>query len=87
VFRYSNSDIANPTTSGELYNPNQLTAAHPNIALGKVIYIENPSTNNGIFVKINDRHSGDGLKLSSSAYEMLDFSSIEQARVTIYLDQ
>lgn len=87
VFRYSNNDVANPTTSGELYNPNQLTAAHPNIALGKVIYIENPSNNHGIFVKINDRHSGDGLKLSSAAHEMLNFSSIEQARVTIYLDQ
>ncbi len=87
VFRYSDNDVANPTTSGELYNPNQLTAAHPNIALGKVIFIENPSNNHGIFVKINDRHSGDGLKLSSAAYEMLNFSSIEQARVTIYLDQ
>ena len=87
VFRYSNNDVANPTTSGELYNPNQLTAAHPNIALGRVVYIENPSTNHGIFVKINDRHSGDGLKLSAAAYEMLNFSSIEQARVTIYLDQ
>ncbi len=87
VFRYSGNDVANPTTSGELYNPNQLTAAHPNIALGRVIYIENPSNSRGIFVKVNDRHSGDGLKLSSAAYEMLNFSSVEQARVTIYLDQ
>lgn len=87
VFRYSGNDVANPTTSGELYNPDQLTAAHPNIALGKVVYIENPSNNNGIFVKINDRHSGDGLKLSTAAYDMLSFSSVEQARVTIYLDQ
>lgn len=87
VFRYSQNDVASPTTSGELYNPEQLTAAHPNIALGRVIYIENASNGNGIFVKINDRHSGDGLKISSAAYDMLDFSSIEQARVTIYLDQ
>jgi len=87
VFRYSQNDVASPTTSGELYNPDQLTVAHPNIALGKVIYIENPSNGNGIFVKVNDRHSGDGLKISAAAFDMLNFSSIEQARVTIYLDQ
>lgn len=86
VFRYSESDVAGPTTSGELYNPEQLTAAHPNIALGKVIYIENSSSGQGIFVRINDRHSGDGLKLSNAAYEMLSFTSIEDAQVTIYLD-
>lgn len=86
VFRYSNSDVASPTTSGELYNPDQLTAAHPNIALGKVIYIENPTNRVGIFVKINDRHPGDGLKLSNSAYQMLQFSSVEEARVTLYVD-
>ncbi len=87
VFRYSQNDVASPTTSGELYNPDQLTAAHPNIALGRVIFIENSSNGNGIFVKVNDRHSGDGLKLSNAAYNLLEFSSIEQARVTIYLDQ
>jgi LysM repeat protein len=86
VFKYSSNDIARPTTSGELYNPDQLTAAHPNISLGRVIYIENPSNNRGIYVKVNDRHSGEGLKLSDAAFQMLEFSSIERARVTIYTD-
>ncbi len=86
VFRYSDNDVASPTTSGELYNPDQLTAAHPNIALGKVIFIENPANRRGIFVKINDRHSQDGLKLSSAAYDMLNYSSVEQARVTLFVD-
>lgn len=86
VFKYSENDVASTTTSGELYNPDQLTAAHSNMALGNVIYIENPTSGNGVFVRINDRHSGDGLKLSDLAFNMLDFSSIEQARVTIYLD-
>ncbi len=86
VFKYSSNDIARPTTSGELYNPDQLTAAHPNISLGRVIYIENPSNNRGIYVKVNDRHSGEGLKLSEAAFQMLDFSSIERARVTIFTD-
>tara|TARA_R100001143_G_scaffold63588_2_gene72824 strand:- start:81492 stop:82664 length:1173 start_codon:yes stop_codon:yes gene_type:complete len=86
VSRYQISDRASPTTSGELYNPDQLTAAHSNMALGNVIYVENPSNGRGVFVRVNDRQSGDGLKLSNKAYELLNFSSIERPLVTIYLD-
>lgn len=86
VMSYDEKDKAKPTTSGELYNPDQLSAAHSNMALGNVIFIENPSNGQGILVRVNDRHSGDGLKLSHKAFEMLGFSSIEQPVVTIYLD-
>ncbi|MCC5913083.1 MAG: LysM peptidoglycan-binding domain-containing protein [Balneolaceae bacterium] len=86
VFHYRESEAANPTTSGELYNPDQLTAAHANMTLGNVIYIENRNNGKGIYVRINDRHSGDGLKLSHKAFEMLGFSSVEDARVTIFQD-
>lgn len=86
VTQYQDMDRSSPTTSGELYNPEQLTAAHSNMALGNVIYIENPSTNRGVFVRVNDRQSGDGLKLSHKAFEMLQFSTVEQPMVTIYLD-
>ena len=86
VTRYQDNDRAAPTTSGELYNPDQLTAAHSNMALGNVIYIENPSNNKGVFVRVNDRQSGDGLKISHKAFEMLGFSTVEQPMVTIYLD-
>lgn len=84
--RYTDNDIAGATTSGELYNPDQLTAAHSNMALGNVIYVENPQNGKGVLVKVNDRFSGDGLKLSHKAFDMLGFSSIQNARVTIYLD-
>lgn len=86
VMSYSENEKATPTTSGELYNPDQLSAAHSNMALGNIIFIENPSNGKGIFVRVNDRHSGDGLKLSEKAFDMLEFSSIEQPVVTIYLD-
>lgn len=86
VMSYSEKDKATPTTSGELYNPEQLSAAHSNMALGNIIFIENPSNGRGILVRVNDRHSGDGLKLSHKAFDMLGFSSIEQPVVTIYLD-
>ena len=86
VIRYSTDDRATPTTSGELYNPSQLTAAHSNMALGNIIYIENPSNGNGVYVRVNDRQSGEGLKISHKAYELLGFSAVEQPQVTIYLD-
>lgn len=86
VMSYQENEKASPTTSGELYNPDQLTAAHSNMALGNIIFIENPSNGKGIYVRVNDRHSGDGLKLSNKAFQLLDFSSIEQPEVTIYFD-
>ncbi|TVR17611.1 MAG: LysM peptidoglycan-binding domain-containing protein [Balneolaceae bacterium] len=86
VTQYGDNDRAVPTTSGELYNPTQLTAAHSNMALGNIIYIENPSNGIGIFVRVNDRYSGDGLKLSHRAFSMLGFSAVEQPMVTIFLD-
>jgi len=85
--RYTDQTARNTTTSGELYNPTQLTAAHPNIALGNVIYVENPANGKGVYVKINDRFSGEGIKLSHRAYELLGFSSVQQATVAIYQDQ
>jgi LysM repeat protein len=86
VFSYRESDIASPTTSGELYNPEQLTAAHSNMSLGNVIYIENPRNGRGLYVKINDRHSGEGLKLSARAFDMLGLRTIDSPVVTIYLE-
>lgn len=86
VTKYSASERAKPTTSGELYNPQALTAAHSNISLGSVIYIENPQNNKGAYVRINDRTSGNGLKLSTAAWQLLDFSS-SSPKVTIYQNQ
>jgi LysM repeat protein len=87
VTRYSDTERANPTTSGELYNPDYLTAGHSNMPLGNVIYIENPETRQGIYVRINDRTSGSGIKLSHKAFEMLGFSNIQRSSVIVYLDQ
>lgn len=86
VSQYGKNERGNPTTNGELYNPNDLTAAHSNISLGSVIYIENNDNNRGVYVRINDRHSGNGLKLSSAAWQTLNFNS-NLPTVTIYQDQ
>jgi LysM repeat protein len=86
VISYSNEDSGMPTTSGELYNPNELTAAHASIALGTVIYVEEPQSNQGTYLLVNDRISDAGLKLSGKAYQLLGFDeqSSKSASVTIY---
>lgn len=86
VSQYSSSEKVQPTTSGELYNPSALTAAHSNISLGSVIYIENPENQQGTYVRVNDRISGNGLKLSAAAWKLLDFNS-SSPKVTIYQNQ
>ena len=83
VSKYADSERVNPTTNGELYNPDALTAAHSNISLGSVIYVENPDNGKGVYVRINDRNSGNGLKLSAAAWQMLNFTG-SSPTVTIY---
>jgi LysM repeat protein len=86
VSQYSKSERGNPTTNGELYNPGGLTAAHSNISLGSIIFIKNNDNDRGVYVRINDRHSGNGLKLSSAAWQTLNFTS-NLPTVSIYQNQ
>ena len=86
VSLYGDNELGNTTTNGELYNPEELTAAHSNIALGSIIFIENPDTKAGIYVRINDRITTSGLKLSARAYRILGFKNSGNATATIYTD-
>jgi len=43
------------TSSGERYDPNKLTAAHPNLPLGMEVKVINPANNRSVIVTINDR--------------------------------
>jgi len=68
---YSESAAEKPTTSGDLYNPDALTAGHSTLPLGKVVFIQNPENGKGLYVVINDRITGNGIKLSNEAYQDL----------------
>lgn len=87
VSAYDTTRAGYTTTSGELYNPDQFTAAHANIALGDVIFVQNPANNRGVYVRINDRFSGNGLKLSEAALSSLGITATPGVRVNIYQDQ
>lgn len=86
VSKYGETEKGQTTTSGELFVPDELTAAHSNISLGTIIFIENPENGKGIYVRINDRISSNGLKLSDGAWQALRFAS-NSPRVKIYQDQ
>ncbi len=83
---YSDDDEAKTTTNGELYNPENLTAAHSNISIGSVIFVENPENGKGIYVRINDRITNAGLKLSHSAFRILGLIPNQPQSVSIYMD-
>ena len=84
---YNKNEFGAATTNGELYNPEELTAAHSNIALGTIIFVENPETQRGIYIRINDRISGSELKLSAEAYRILGLINSSNPTVTIYTDR
>jgi len=86
VIVYTDSDKGNSTTNGELYNPDKLTAAHSNISIGSVIFVENPENGKGIYVRINDKITNSGLKLSHSAFRILGLLPNQPQSVSIYTD-
>jgi LysM repeat protein len=86
VIRYDGSEVGETTTNGELYDPSALTAAHSNIALGSIIFVENTETGNGVYVRVNDRITGSGLKLSQKAFSTLRLDQSNQPAVTIYTE-
>lgn len=84
---YSDAERGNSTSSGELYNPEALTAAHSNITIGSILFVENTTTGKGIYVRINDRITNSGLKLSGAAYRILGLDSASEPFVNIYTNQ
>jgi rare lipoprotein A len=43
------------TASGEKYNPNELTAAHPSLPFGTRLRVTNTTTGKSVTVRVNDR--------------------------------
>jgi rare lipoprotein A len=45
----------NSTASGEKFNPNELTAAHPSLPFGTRLRVTNTATGKSVTVRVNDR--------------------------------
>lgn len=74
------------TANGEIFNKNELSAAHRTIPLGSIARVTNLKNNKKIIVKINDRGpfvGGRILDLSEKAAKDLDFINDGTTQVKI----
>ncbi|MDC8445703.1 MAG: septal ring lytic transglycosylase RlpA family protein [Nitrosomonas sp.] len=84
---YAASNEGLATASGEIYDPQLLTAAHKTIPIGGMVRVTNPVTQQYVIVRINDRWGGGGdriINLSRQAAVELGFGSA--GMVFVHLD-
>ena len=73
---YGNKLAGERTASGEVFDPKELTAAHPHLPIGSKVEVENMENNKKVTVEINDRgpYAADRkLDVSKKAAEKLNF--------------
>lgn len=64
-----------PTANGEVFDPSQLTTAHPSLPFGSKVRVTNMETGTSVVVRVNDRGPfvpGRALDLSEAAAARLD---------------
>jgi len=65
------------TTSGHLYRPEKMTAAHQNLPIGTLVRVVNPATSQEVLVTINDRCAG-------TAYPFIDLSRAAAKKIGLW---
>jgi rare lipoprotein A len=83
---YGPAQNGKETASGETFDQNQLTAAHPTLPLGTKAVVTNLKTGKSVAVTINDRGpnaSGRKIDLSTAAAEKIGMTSKGVAKVKI----
>lgn len=85
---YSDKFNGQKTSSGEIYDKDKLTAAHPDLPFGTIVEVRNLTNNKKIRVRINDRGpfiSGRIIDLSRSAAEAIGMiqTGIVEVEITI----
>jgi rare lipoprotein A len=74
------------TSSGERFNQNDLTAAHPTWAFGTRVKVTLLSTNKSVVVRINDRfpsHKGRAIDLSKEAAKRIGLNGPGTGKVRL----
>ncbi len=85
---YSNGLAGNRTASGDIYDPNRLTAAHRSLPFGTRLSVENLRNRKKVKVVVNDRGPfirGRVLDLSRRAARKLDFLGDGLAEVRVMI--
>ena len=83
---YDPAVAGRPTTSGDPYDPTQLTAAHRDIPIGTVLLITNTASGRSVFVRVNDRgpiSSAYVIELSEAAARALELDPNAARRVEL----
>jgi peptidoglycan lytic transglycosylase len=78
------------TASGERFNPQELTAAHPNLPFGTRLRVTNLATGQSVVVRVNDRGPfvpGRSVDVSYSAAQQLGFLDSGTAKVKMEVVQ
>jgi len=81
---YGNELAGNRTASGEIFNPNGLTAAHRTLPFGTCLRVSNPKTGRSVSVRVNDRGpftSGISLDLSYGAARAIGMRSTQNVTI------
>ena len=74
------------TASGEIYDPDELTAASKTLPIGSMVLVTNPANGKSVKVRINDRGPhvrGRSLDLSKRAAEELGITDQGVARLKV----
>ncbi len=75
------------TASGELYNVNELTAAHATLPLGAFVRVTNLSNDRSVVVRVNDRKSKKARRIIAVSWRAARvLGMLEQGRVPVKLD-
>ena len=77
------------TASGQPFNQNDLTAAHPSLPFGTQVRVTNLANSRQVVVSINDRgpyKSGRIIDLSRAAARKLEIDGIARVRVEVLSD-
>ena len=83
---YGKQHDGRPTASGERFNRNRLTAAHPWLPFGTVLRVMNADNGRYVYVKVNDRgsfHPEREIDLSEAAATRIGIKARGEAGVYI----
>ena len=81
---YGQEHAGKRTASGEVFNPNGLTAAHRSLPFGTCLRVSNPKSGRSVSVRVNDRGpftKGVSLDLSHGAARAIGMSSTQSVNV------
>lgn len=83
---YGDEFAGRPTANGEIFNPEQLTAAHRTLPFGSLVRVSDAATGQDVVVRINDRgpfHGNRDIDLSEAAARKIGMLGSGTAKVRL----